>query len=426
MENIEMFSKNLIQKAGIIFLIIVICEIPFSLNAGGLHTNDFNYINDLIGGRATGLGGAYTAVSDDPSGAYYNPAGIVFAIDNQISLSVNSYKYKYIEFEKTIVNESYTQEISSFYPSFFGVIQSLGPYKIAFTILNINNDILDQDQKYDNLSSEISSFTFNYNITDNTLLGGLSFAAFLGNSLSIGATVYFMKRRIEQIANQLIVFSDNEYEHINQYITEDAYGVTERIGIQYMPLDTIAIGFRLAWGQILSHTQDGQKFYKEKGDNTGITEVTYTTYNEEFDDSELPINMALGFAWFPSKRLLLSADLIADICRNNRYYQKYVKKYTYNGAIGAEYYVTPSFPFRLGFFTNMANTPNVNQSGTDYDLHVDMYGVSMSLSWQTKSSSISLSGFYQRGQGEMQVYDYSVQDATIYSYSISLTGSAKY
>ena len=86
-----------------LYLIIITLLFTFcffhnnQLMAGGLSSVDFNYINDHFGDRATGLGGAYTAISDDPSGAYYNPAGIVFAFDNQISLSVNSYKYKHIE-----------------------------------------------------------------------------------------------------------------------------------------------------------------------------------------------------------------------------------------------------------------------------------------------------------------------------------------
>ena len=34
-----------------------------------------HYNNIIIGDRPAGMGGAYTAISDDPSGLYYNPAG---------------------------------------------------------------------------------------------------------------------------------------------------------------------------------------------------------------------------------------------------------------------------------------------------------------------------------------------------------------
>lgn len=42
----------------------------------------FHYSNLLIGDRAIGFGGAYTAIADDASGVYYNPAGLGFALTN--------------------------------------------------------------------------------------------------------------------------------------------------------------------------------------------------------------------------------------------------------------------------------------------------------------------------------------------------------
>src|SRR5947208_15617240 len=38
------------------------------------------------GARAVGMGGAYTAVADDPSAVWYNPAGTAFYGDNVVVL----------------------------------------------------------------------------------------------------------------------------------------------------------------------------------------------------------------------------------------------------------------------------------------------------------------------------------------------------
>ncbi|MEO1175145.1 MAG: UPF0164 family protein, partial [Myxococcota bacterium] len=38
--------------------------------------DDTHYQDFIVGGRAVGLGGAFTALADDPSGLFYNPAGI--------------------------------------------------------------------------------------------------------------------------------------------------------------------------------------------------------------------------------------------------------------------------------------------------------------------------------------------------------------
>lgn len=56
-----------------------------------MYADEFHNINQLIGDRATGMGGAYTAVSDDASGLFYNPAGIVYVTDKNFSASVNAF-----------------------------------------------------------------------------------------------------------------------------------------------------------------------------------------------------------------------------------------------------------------------------------------------------------------------------------------------
>ncbi|MEO1267973.1 MAG: UPF0164 family protein [Myxococcota bacterium] len=53
-----------------------------------------NYDGVLIGERATGLGGAFTAVADDASALYYNPAGLVQIPRSGLSLSANTYGYR--------------------------------------------------------------------------------------------------------------------------------------------------------------------------------------------------------------------------------------------------------------------------------------------------------------------------------------------
>ncbi|MDY6933350.1 MAG: hypothetical protein SVZ03_03910 [Spirochaetota bacterium] len=411
------------------------------LYADGLATIDYNYINDLIGDRATGMGGAYTAISDDPSGAYYNPAGLVFAFDNQISLSVNSYKERNIKFEKAVADKPYTQDISSFYPSFFGIVQSLGSFKLAVTIINMNNEILDQDDYFPGIS--IQGFpamsNINYNLNDNTLLGGISLAHFINDSISVGVTAYGLRRRTEQILNQLTTVDATDssgnpityYQILNNYITEVIYGSVFEFGMQYMPMDRLCFGSSVTMGVIFSHDYEQQYFKKDINADSyyGYPYIYMTWYDDKIDvdlnDDKLPMVIRVGTAYFPTKRITISADIIAHI--GNKYYHNSVND-TYNGAVGVEYFVTNYLPVRLGFFTNFANTPKIKNNITGQPMHVDMYGYSMSLGWQTKSSSISLSGFLQTGTGKAQIISesYEVQDAKIWAYSISLTGSARY
>src|SRR5215475_15687393 len=59
-----------------------------SARAQGIESNYRPY---LVGGRAAGMGGAFTALADDGSGAYYNPGGLAFVHASSLSFSLNAY-----------------------------------------------------------------------------------------------------------------------------------------------------------------------------------------------------------------------------------------------------------------------------------------------------------------------------------------------
>lgn len=413
-----------------------------------LPTPDTNYINDLIGDRATGLGGAFTAVSDSPEGAWYNPAGLVFAYDNQISLSVNSYKNKQIEIKKALGDQPYNQNISSFYPSFFGIVQTLGDFKMALTIMNQNNEILDQDDFVkgvqepflDTNTKATSDVDINYNITDNTLMGGISLAAFLSKNISLGASAYMVHRERQTIFKQNIRYrnvpdaaltskgyatsaTNSVYTENTDYTTDSMLGAIGKLGMQIMPSDLYSIGLSVGFGSIFSHDRTKETSYNQAGVNynSNTLENSETTPGA----NELPVEVRAGFALFPSKKLLISADVITHIANQN--YLVNTEQVVVNGAVGAEYYVTESFPVSLGVFTNFANTPEITSSNSKTQMNADLYGISTAMSWQTRNSAVTLSGYYQFGSGKIRARsDNSIQNLSINMYQVSLTGSAKY
>ena len=48
------------------------------LGASAARADDVNFRPYIVGSRAAGMGGAFTALSDDGSGPYYNPGGLAF------------------------------------------------------------------------------------------------------------------------------------------------------------------------------------------------------------------------------------------------------------------------------------------------------------------------------------------------------------
>ncbi len=62
-----------------------------TLLASRAGADDTSHQNYVLGGRAVGLGGAFTALGDDPSGIMYNPAGLIDALEPSLQVSSNLY-----------------------------------------------------------------------------------------------------------------------------------------------------------------------------------------------------------------------------------------------------------------------------------------------------------------------------------------------
>lgn len=61
---------------------------------GEAHADDLRYGDLPLGGRAVGLGGAFTALANDPSGMHYNPAGLVDITQESVQLGTNFYGFE--------------------------------------------------------------------------------------------------------------------------------------------------------------------------------------------------------------------------------------------------------------------------------------------------------------------------------------------
>jgi len=175
--------------------------------------DEFHYTNMLIGDRATGMGGAYTGVSDDPSGLYYNPAGIVYTTGRNLSGSVNAYYNTTKEYKNVIGGNGWERKATSVLPNFFVFFLPLGKLKFGFSYAVPSSIKEDQDQTFGGsipttLGSPAIRYTINFNNEDNNFLVGPSIAGELTSSLSMGLTMYMYHRSNQTILNQFIQLQD--------------------------------------------------------------------------------------------------------------------------------------------------------------------------------------------------------------------------
>jgi len=106
--------------------------------------DQFHYKDILVGERASGLGGAFVAISDDPSGVFYNPAGTIFGLEDYLSLSANAFISSQQTYKDIYPEQDYNYTSSGLVPVFFGFTQTFGKDKIGFAVLVPNSDLIDQ------------------------------------------------------------------------------------------------------------------------------------------------------------------------------------------------------------------------------------------------------------------------------------------
>jgi len=101
---------------------------------GAVQADDYHYVNMLVGDRAAGMAGAYTAVADDTAGLFYNPAGIVYAPGSSLSGSMNAYQQNSTNYKQVLGGQyDWKRSSGTLLPNFFGIVQPLGNGMVGFS-----------------------------------------------------------------------------------------------------------------------------------------------------------------------------------------------------------------------------------------------------------------------------------------------------
>jgi long-subunit fatty acid transport protein len=143
--------------------------------------------------------------------------------------------------------------------------------------------------------------------------------------------------------------------------------------------------------------------------------------------------MSLGVAWFPSSNLLLSADFNYFTAKNTGDIILFKTNPepladVLNFALGAEYYLTKNWATRGGLYTDYANTPKLSEGGINQAEHIDIYGVTASISHFTRNTSVTLGGGLTYGTGKAQIIGDSplIQNAESHGWMLTLSSSYSY
>ena len=375
----------------------------------------YHYNNILVGDRAAGMGGAYSAIADDPSGLYYNPAGIAHTAGSNLNASVNTYSNTVSEYKNVFGSKSWKRLSSGLIPNFFGLTQPFAGGMAGFSVVVTDAVADDQDQHFSDFTptggEEVRDYYINFNNNDSTYNIGPSFAFKLHDDFAIGLSLYAHFRKMQFILNQQTLLATGQQRWTSDYRQTTEYGINPVLGLMWSPLERLSLGMSMRKTQLLSSDSRVQQTDKKALD-VAIPEPIISTFTTQ---RELPLEIKFGAAYFANDRMLFSGDL-------SWAQRAGARLSVMNVALGSEYYIDPQWALRAGLFSNLANTPTLNAAQTGQLEHVDLYGGSFSVTRFTRNSSLSLGINGALGNGQAQVSS-GIQDLQVWTLTTFIAAS---
>lgn len=431
-----------------------------SLLSGSAWADQYHYNNLLIGTRALGMGGAFAAIADDASGVHYNPAGIAYALSNDISGSANAFYNKKIEYKKVLGDDPFIEESTGSVAPFFGGLQKLEKYVpglvAAFGVYHVDSDLKDQDTSIKDTAigtSILENFHRTSNSRQSTTFAGAAVGYRPTPHVAVGFGVNYLNidelvqeyQDIQQSGlgkntdNTVSVIWNYKAQNIREHLK--VYGAQPTLGIQISVPMGLALGltvkksivasqsFEYATDVQASQISADQKAALDKSGRAAgyLTNGGTTTVFKKAVGS-LPVEGRFGLAWFASPKFLWAFDVdyhgaVTDAkgpyldVEEQR--PRFAREAVVNYHTGFEWYVAPSFPLRAGAFTNRDARPQVvkgeYEPGTqpcndaafakkycNQTDHIDYFGESLFIAWVQPNTQTAAGVILQQGTGKGQ------------------------
>lgn len=375
--------------------------------ANALHADDYHAIENLIGARADGLGGAFSAVADDSTAFYYNPAGATLIRRGELSATVQGFqKDRKVYGGAFGPGNDLVRRSDEIAPNFIG----LGHRLDSGMVVGLST-VYTRARNYNRHSEyflpldftafdarNFKSLVYRTNIRESnsqTLVGPGLAVSLLGGRLRIGATLYAAQD------TQHALFDGTEFSTyrspLSVSLQQEQYTLSALpvFGVLYVPRAAGA-RFGLAvrkYFPVQSHR--GMHFTKTGGieENRPVGAFQIANISDEpglfisTGDNLLarvpafpgtvpePLELRGGFALYRRTGLLLSYDFIyTSPNRANKpmaivdeqgtqilytdlsLFLNLEREQTMNHAFGIEIPVTENVEIRFGFYTNFANS----------------------------------------------------------------------
>ena len=428
-----------------------------ALVAQRARADDTHYQDYIVGGRAVGLGGAFVSIADDPSGFYYNPAGVADARQSSLQLSTSLYG-----FERGSVSHPPALPVTGLenldvqftdliiVPASAGFVKTFGrpgadglpeqAYGVSVVVPSFRNYASSRpaDERADDpttfLVEEVP--TYQRRVTDRTLWSGIGYGRRFGQRLRLGFSAYYVLRsmvdvedvtasaRIPGTDSQLFRTASNDISLINGNVVL-IFGAKVRWDEHW------SFGGAAQLPSIGVHAQSHLRFSRaeavppcdvspecdtepilQDGPSARLTNVALDGRSQ----TRYAPTVRLGASYSQTRKFTLSADasyyfpvdyalisseeLTTSLRQRLPFTPEVHRRAVANFNAGGEFLIVPEVSIAGGIFTDFSSSPKIPVTPLlDQPPRVNLMGLTMALGYFGQHTLSRLGVVYSFGSG---------------------------
>lgn len=387
--------------------------------------SDTHYQDVLVGDRAAGMGGAFTALSGEAAAAYYNPAGIIADASTAIQVSMSAYKLRRKSAEVAdLCGTPLSSDENAFFgfPATFGFAKQLGKGRVrhALGLTAVISSMDKTAQIYSLADVRCGPVAMGMGgsslMVDRSLWTGVTYAVKPWPFLQAGMTLGLAMRAgsFSQLLTVVPKVQGTSYYPGVDFASGEAKLLSffVQLGVIVEPLPGLRLGLSVTPPQVRLLGTGSLDVMQAAADPASWQQSFLAQLEGVEYDWRVPLQVSLGAAYTIRDRWTLSTDV--RIHAGVGAYPVYAhpalasqgavwpiptmkRRPLANVSVGGEALLGKRWALRLGFFTNLSSVPS-EQS----DEQINNVGFSAGASYLASRSTYSLAVQTQFGSGRLQ------------------------
>jgi long-chain fatty acid transport protein len=406
--------------------------------------DDTHYQDFIVGSRAVGLGGAFCAIGDDPSGLYYNPAGIAEIRHTTLQISASLYGFEQgavggdtaspipgVGGSDVNLDAAFSEII--IVPAAFGVAHAFGPegedgkryqsWALSIMVPSYRTYHIVEDTE-----TAGSKTGYSRQMTDHTIWTGAGYGRKLSREFMLGISAFYKLRIIDSLDETSVTGLPDSDGNTPFWVGSSKVKLFNgslifNLGARYKLTDRLSIGASVMPPSI--PVNSGGSFRYDRG----ISEPTAAAGDrsrflrtEIFDltgDTKVNFQGRIGAAYIVPSTLTVALDVsffapvdytlvnVSDpvLVKALPVVPKVQREFVANVNAGFEYLFVPGFSAAIGAFTDFSSAPGVKadqygQAAGNQLERVHIFGGTFALGFFSDHTLSRVGVLYAAGSGD--------------------------